>query len=64
MAQLTSAQAITRFEAWTVYQNIHLSSMRYSLPTTNFTRQEVATIQRSPIQFLLSTMGFNRKLQQ
>jgi hypothetical protein len=49
----------TRSEAWTAYRSICLPSMRYSLSAISFARQEFATIQRSPIQVLLSAMGFN-----
>jgi hypothetical protein len=62
MAQLISAQSITCSEAWTAYRSIYLPSMRCNLPATSFTRQDLATIQRSPIQVLLSVMGFNRKI--
>jgi hypothetical protein len=36
--------------------------MSYSLPTTSFTRQELATIQRGPIQVLLSAINRNMPL--
>jgi hypothetical protein len=49
MAYLISAQSITRSDAWTAYRSIYLPSMNYSIPTTRFSRQEFATIQRSPI---------------
>jgi hypothetical protein len=62
MAQLISAQTVTRPEAWTAYRDIYRASMSYSLPVTSFTRQELDKIQRRPIQVLLSAMGFNRNM--
>jgi hypothetical protein len=59
--QLASAQSITRPKAWTADRSIYLRIVRY-LPTTCFTREELSTIQRSPIQVLLYTMGFNRNM--
>jgi hypothetical protein len=56
MAQLISAQSITRFEAWTAYRSIYLPRLLCSLPPTRSTRQELATIRRNPIQVLLSAM--------
>jgi hypothetical protein len=43
-AQLISAQSITRSETWIAYRIIFLPSLRYSLSSTGFTRQESATI--------------------
>jgi hypothetical protein len=62
MAQLISAQSTKRSDGWLAYRSIYLASMSYSLPTTGFTRQELATIQRGPLQVLLSVMGFNRDM--
>jgi hypothetical protein len=53
VAQLISAQSITRSEAWIAYQSIFLPSLRYSLSSTSFTRQELASIQRSSTQIML-----------
>jgi hypothetical protein len=57
MANLISAQSIARFDGWTAYRSIYLPSMSYSLPNTSFTRQELATIQRSLIRALLLPWG-------
>jgi hypothetical protein len=62
MAQLISAQAITRPDAWIAYRSIYLPSLRYSLSSTSFTRQDLSTIQRSSTQVLLSAMGFNKHM--
>jgi hypothetical protein len=62
MAQLISAQSITRSHAWIAYRSIFLPSLRYSLSSTSFTRQELAIIQRSSALVLLSAMGFNRNM--
>jgi hypothetical protein len=62
MAQLISAQSIKRSDGWLAFRSIYLASMSYSLPTTSFTRQELATIHRGPIQVLLFAMGFNRNM--
>jgi hypothetical protein len=62
MAQLIPAQSITHFEAWTAYRSIYLPSMLYTLPAISFTRQELATIRRSPIQVILSAVKFTRNM--
>jgi hypothetical protein len=54
--------SIKRSDGWIAYRSIYLASMSYSLPTTSFTRKELATIQRGPIQVLLSATGFNRNV--
>jgi hypothetical protein len=62
MAQLISAQAITRPDAWIAYRRVYLPSLSYSLPSTSFPRQDLATIQRNSIHVLLSAMGFNNNI--
>jgi hypothetical protein len=64
MAQLISAQAITRSEACIAYRSIFLPSLRYSLSSTNptLTRQELATVKRSSTQVLLSALEFDRNM--
>jgi hypothetical protein len=62
MAHLISAQLIARHEAWLAHRSIYLPSMSYSLPSTSFTRRELANIQSSPIRALLSAMGFSRNM--
>jgi hypothetical protein len=63
MAQLISAQSITRFQRHGQPNEVSVFPLRtITLPATSFTRQELATIQRSPIQVLLTAMGFNRKM--
>ena len=62
LAHLISAQLIARSEAWVAYRSIYCPSMTYSLPSTSFTRRELASIQRSPIRALLSAMGYNRNM--
>jgi hypothetical protein len=62
VAQLISAHAITRPDAWIAYRSMYLPSHSYSLPSTSFTRQDLATIQRSSIHVLLSAMGFNNNM--
>jgi hypothetical protein len=62
MAQLISAQSITRSDAWTAYRSIYLSSIGYILPSTSFNQRELAKIQSSPIRALLPAMGFNRNM--
>jgi hypothetical protein len=62
MAHMTTAQLIALSEGWIAYRSIYLPSMSYSLMSTSFNRRELATIQRSPIRALLSTMGFNRNM--
>jgi hypothetical protein len=51
-----------RSDAWLAYRSIDLPSMSYSLPSTSFTRRELATIQRSPIRALLSAIVFNQNM--
>jgi hypothetical protein len=62
MAHLISAQLIARSEAWLAHRSIYLPSMSYSLPSSSFTRRELATVQRRPVRALLSAMGFNRNM--
>jgi hypothetical protein len=62
MAHLISAQLIARSQGWLAYRSIYLPSMSYSLPSTSFTRRELANIQSSPIRALLSAMGFNQSM--
>jgi hypothetical protein len=62
MALLISAQLIARSEGWLAYRSIYLPSMSYSLPSTSFTRRELATIQRRPIRAILPAISFNRNM--
>jgi hypothetical protein len=57
MAQLLSAQLITRSDAWTAYRSIYLPSISYGLPSTSFNQRELSKIQSSPIRALLPAMG-------
>jgi hypothetical protein len=54
---LISAQSMARSGGWIAYRSFYLPSVSYSLPSTSFSRQELATIQRSPIEHLFLQWG-------
>jgi hypothetical protein len=62
IAAEVQADYLPRHYAQVVCGNIYLPGIGYSLPVTTFSEDELNHIQSTPIQAILTSMGYNRNI--